>query len=70
MSVEEVELTHIEERCVLHVQLLMKAWLKLYNPQASYFTVFFSIINIQIVRVRCLIKHTGFLAYRAYTWKS
>lgn len=28
------------------------------------------IINIQIVIVRCFIKHTGFLVYRSYKWKS
>ena len=29
----------------------------------------FIILNIQIVMVRCLIKHTGFLVYGPYTWK-
>jgi len=50
----------IVKRRVFHIQPLMKDWVKLYNPQVSYFTVFF-VINIQIVIVGCLIKHTGFL---------
>jgi hypothetical protein len=38
MSVEDKDFMGIVKRRAFHIQQLLKDWMKLYNPQASYIT--------------------------------